>query len=125
MIWDFAISFSNVFTESTISAASMLRNTFVMTFAPALSNAFALSYSQFVPGNTGINTVGCAILCPQITMSFVSYSGDSTFSSEASSDTVRNTCSRVPVHASSASFSVISVSPNANFASSVTSPITV
>ena len=34
--------------------------------APALSNAFALSYSQFVPGNTGINTVGCAILWLQI-----------------------------------------------------------
>ena len=34
----------------------------MITFAPALSNAFALSYSQFVPGITGINTVGCAIL---------------------------------------------------------------
>ena len=33
-------------------------NTFVTTFAPALSKAFVESYSQFVPGNTGINTVG-------------------------------------------------------------------
>ena len=40
----------------------MFLNTFVMTFAPARSNAFALSYSQLVPGNTGMNTVGCADL---------------------------------------------------------------
>ena len=32
-----------------------------ITLAPALSNAFILSYSQFVPGNTGINTVGLAV----------------------------------------------------------------
>ena len=29
--------------------------------APAASNAFAVSYSQFVPGNTGIRTLGFAI----------------------------------------------------------------
>ena len=53
------IAFSNSSTESRIPAASRFLNTFVMTFAPARSNARRLSYSQFVPGNTGINTVGC------------------------------------------------------------------
>ena len=45
-----------------MSSALMFLNTFVMTFAPARSNAFVLSYSQFVPGNTGMNTVGVPIL---------------------------------------------------------------
>jgi len=58
MICDCSIAFSNTSTESTISDALIFLNTFVITFAPALSNAFALSYSQFVPGITGINTVG-------------------------------------------------------------------
>ena len=52
----------NSSTESRISSVVRLRNTFVTTFAPARSNALALSYSQFVPGNTGINTVGLATL---------------------------------------------------------------
>ena len=38
-------------------------NTKVSASAPALSKAFAVSYSQFVPGNTGINTFGRATLC--------------------------------------------------------------
>ena len=56
------IAFSNSSTDSRISSAVILRNTLVMTLAPARSNALALSYSQFVPGNTGINTVGFATL---------------------------------------------------------------
>ena len=53
---------SKIFTESLISSGVRFLNTLVITFAPAFSNAFAVSYSQFVPGNTGINTVGFAIL---------------------------------------------------------------
>ena len=34
----------------------------MLAFAPASSKALAESYSQFVPGNAGINTFGCAIL---------------------------------------------------------------
>ena len=52
-------------TLSVISFAVMFLNTFVITSAPAFSNALALSYSQFVPGKTGINTVGLATLCLQ------------------------------------------------------------
>ena len=35
-------------------------NTSIFAFAPAFSNALAESYSQFVPGNVGINTLGLA-----------------------------------------------------------------
>ena len=62
MIWDSLIAFSKTSTESRIPCASKFLNTFVITFAPARSNAFAESYSQFVPGNTGINTFGFATL---------------------------------------------------------------
>ncbi len=34
----------------------------MFALAPALSNALAESYSQFVPGNAGINTLGVAML---------------------------------------------------------------
>ena len=62
MICDCSIALRNSSTESTISAALRLRNTLVIVLAPAASKALALSYSQLVPGNTGINTVGCASL---------------------------------------------------------------
>ena len=53
---------SKILTESLMSSGVKFLNTLVITFAPAFSKALALSYSQFVPGNTGINTVGLAIL---------------------------------------------------------------
>ena len=62
MIWAWLMAFSNSSTDSRMSAAVRLRNTFVTTSAPARSNAFALSYSQLVPGNTGMKTVGLATL---------------------------------------------------------------
>ena len=62
MIWASLIAFSNTATESMISAALRFRNTLTTVFAPARSKALALSNSQLVPGNTGINTVGCPIL---------------------------------------------------------------
>ena len=34
----------------------------MFNFAPAFSKALSESYSQFVPGNTGINTFGFATL---------------------------------------------------------------
>ena len=61
-IWAFAISLLYSSTDWRISSALMLRSTLVTTFAPDRSKALALSYSQLVPGNTGINTVGCPIL---------------------------------------------------------------
>ncbi len=39
----------------------MFLNTVIFGSAPASINAFAKSYSQFVPGNTGMNTFGFAI----------------------------------------------------------------
>ena len=126
MICDCSIAFSNTSTESTISDALIFLNTFVITFAPALSNAFALSYSQFVPGITGINTVGCAILWLQIQISDVSYNPVSTFSSCPSApELVGNTFSSVSSHADTASSNAIFTSLYSIAALSVTSPITV
>ena len=62
MICASLIAFSNASTDSRISFPLKFLNTFVTTSAPARSNAFVLSYSQFVPGNTGINTFGLATL---------------------------------------------------------------
>ena len=62
MICESLIAFANASTESLIPCAVIFLNTIVCTSAPALSNAFAESYSQFVPGNTGINTFGFATL---------------------------------------------------------------
>ena len=42
--------------------SSKFLKTTVVTFAPARSNALNVSYSQFVPGKTGIKTFGLAIL---------------------------------------------------------------
>jgi len=66
IICDFSILSSKILTESLISSALRFLKILVITFAPALSNALALSYSQLVPGNTGINTVGVATLFLQI-----------------------------------------------------------
>ena len=44
-------------------------NTFTLALAPALSKALAESYSQFVPGNAGINTFGVAIEEADFTLS--------------------------------------------------------
>ena len=119
------MAFSNSATDPLISSASRLRNTFVITFAPARSNARLLSYSQFVPGKTGIKTVGCPILWLQIWISAVLNNFSSISLSESAADFVANTFSRVPVHARSASFRLIVTSPYASTASPVTAPISV
>ena len=56
------IAFSKASTDSLMSSALRFLNTLVTTLAPARSNALVLSYSQLVPGNTGMNTVGFATL---------------------------------------------------------------
>ena len=48
--------------ESSISEALRFLTTIICASAPARSNALAVSYSQLVPGNTGINTLGTAAL---------------------------------------------------------------
>ena len=57
-------SFEKLFTDTSLyNYPQWFLNTLIVTSAPARSNAFALSYSQLVPGNTGINTFGLATLC--------------------------------------------------------------
>ena len=51
---------SKILTESLMSSGVKFLNTLIITFAPAFSKALALSYSQFVPGNTGMKILGLA-----------------------------------------------------------------
>ena len=48
--------------DSATSESVRFLNTKVSATAPAASNALAVSYSQFVPGKTGIKTLGLAYL---------------------------------------------------------------
>ena len=123
IIWAWEIAFSNSSTDSRIPVASKFLNTFVMTLAPALSKAFLLSYSQFVPGKTGINTVGWASLWLQIWISDVLNRRSLIFSSLLVADFVANTFSNGSSHAALASARVISASPYLNSLFSLTSPI--
>ena len=43
-----------VSTDASIAASSSVTNGTKLTFAPACSKALAESYSEFVPGNTGM-----------------------------------------------------------------------
>jgi len=110
MICDWLIAFVNASTESRMPCAVMLRNTIVSTSAPARSNAFAESYSQFVPGNTGMNTFGFATLFFAVYTVFASKRPVSIFFC-STPDSVGNTFSSVFVHAASASSIVTVTSP--------------
>jgi len=56
------ISFTKASTDSSTSCCVKLRKGKVETIAPSLRNAFAESYSEFVPGKIGINTFGLSTL---------------------------------------------------------------
>ena len=58
IICEFLIAFSTCSTDDSISPADKFLITMVSAIAPAFSKALAVSYSQFVPGNTGIRTLG-------------------------------------------------------------------
>ena len=115
------IAFSNSSTDSLILSASRFLNTLTIVSAPALSNALALSYSQLVPGNTGINTVGLATLFLHTCTLGASYNLLSTgvVSLEA---LVGNTPSRVSAHTLNASSTLIETSLYVNLPLSLTVP---
>ena len=56
IIWDCSIAFVNSSIDCSISFSRVFLITTVIGVAPASKKAFSLSYSQFVPGNTGITT---------------------------------------------------------------------
>ena len=62
IICDCFILLSIASTDSLIASIFRFLITSVSTCAPARSNTLAVSYSQFVPGNTGISTLGFAAL---------------------------------------------------------------
>ena len=121
MICDCPIAFSNASTDSRISSALKFWNTLTITSAPAASNALALSYSQFVPGKTGRNTVGLATLCLQTYTLPASYSPVPTVSPPFVAR-VGKTASSVPVQAASASSMETCICPQTNERDSCTAP---
>ena len=102
MICASAIPLAYSSTEERMSSSVRLRNTLVVTAAPALSNALAESYSQFVPGKTGMKTRGCPILCEHTAIVPPSKSGLPT-SDGSSAALLANTLSSLPVQAVRAS----------------------
>ena len=96
-IWESLIAFSKALTDSTIWLSVMFLNTTVFTSAPASSNALPVSYSQFVPGNTGTNTFGRAILFFAVYTFFASNSLSSNFVF-STLDLVGNTPSNLSFH---------------------------
>ena len=62
MIWLFLMPSTSAFVLSATAAGVRLLMMSVVASAPARSKAAAVSYSQFVPGKTGIITRGFAMV---------------------------------------------------------------
>ena len=75
MIWDSLIPFTMAWIVSSIAWAVRLRMIKILLSAPARSKARAVSYSQFCPGNTGINTFGLAMFTGAVKGNSLLYSG--------------------------------------------------
>lgn len=57
-MWQASIFLLNLSTDSNRFSLLKLFKTNTSTSNPSLSNAFLVSYSELVPGNTGISTFG-------------------------------------------------------------------
>ena len=132
MICAFSISFANNSIESCISCGFKFLNTTVLTLAPASSNAFAESYSQFVPGNTGMNTWGLVIgnflvivgvfwLKIFLASPFCSTLVGNTFSNGSSQSLINSSKSNTTFSFTTIAFSLVVVPNNSNFALSISS----
>ena len=71
--------FAKLSADFEIPSLVRLLITKISASAPALSTAFAESYSQLVPGNTGIRTLGFATLIAGAEIFHSLYSKASTF----------------------------------------------
>ena len=120
IICELSISAFIASIDFSISLEELFLTTNVFTFAPAFSKAFAVSYSQFVPGNTGINTVGVAMLCPLNVLLITKLSFST---SPLAFAVVGNTLSRVLVNAFSNSLTLIATLSEVIIALSFNSPI--
>ena len=78
---------ANASTDSCTSLAERLRTTMVSVSAPAIWKARSVSYSQFVPGNTGMSTRGRAIFTEAFAGVLRSKRKASTFSSPCAART--------------------------------------
>ena len=68
MICDRAIASAKAATLPAMSAAERLRTTKTSASAPARSKARAVSYSQLVPGKTGMSTRGRAVFTDAVSL---------------------------------------------------------
>ena len=59
-IWEASMAFTRASQLAVTSAGVRLRMTRISGSAPAARKALAVSYSQLVPGNTGMMTLGLA-----------------------------------------------------------------
>ena len=84
MIWESWIPFTIAWIVSSIACAVRLRMIKILLSAPARSKARAVSYSQFCPGKTGINTFGLAMFTGAVKGSSLLYNGCSSKSSGVS-----------------------------------------
>ena len=73
---------ANSFTERFRWSAVRLLTTNISASPPAFSTALAVSYSQFVPGNTGIRNLGLSTVLPGASSLLVLYIISGTRSSE-------------------------------------------
>ena len=85
--------------ESATRPSERLLKTKVSAAAPAASNARAVSYSQFVPGKTGMKTLGLATFERAMLGARFSKDGFTISDSWESSARVGKTPSSVPLHA--------------------------
>ncbi len=74
MIWLSLIFSAKAAADSATARADMLRITMISGTAPAFKKARAVSYSQLVPGNTGISTLGFAARIAGLTRFSARYS---------------------------------------------------
>ena len=90
MIWLLWMASTSACVDSATAEGVRLFTMSVCASAPARSNAAAVSYSQLLPGNTGMITRGLAIFAPLYTVgSIVSNEIASTASASASVSPLR------------------------------------
>ena len=73
--------FAKASVDSLIASGVWLRMTKTSGSAPTAANGFAVSYSQFVPGNTGISTRGLGVETSGLGQRFVCHCGVGTIPS--------------------------------------------
>ena len=105
-IWLLSISFTILSMVSLMAAGERFLTTSIEGSAPAFSKARAVSISQFVPGNAGMNTFGRATLFLAMKTERSVYSGTASGIFAFLPESVGNTFSSFFIHSSTSSSTV-------------------